>query len=368
MRILHVADSFDIGGAERVLISDAIGLRAMGHDVTVACSSGGQLQAVAVAGGVDTLVCQAGEVKRRVSNAFAEALSRMSDAPFDIVHSHMFASHVAAHRVPGLGRSRVLTEHSEGTWRSQTDLQESRLFFNGASAIIAVSRQIADRLTRLDAVPRNQVTTMSNTIPLLPSQPAGSPPLTRTGPTIGVVARLHPEKGVRAFVDAAAAMSRAFPCARFVVAGDGPERNELERRVAQCGMQSRISFLGFVPDGHSLIRQFDILVVPSITEGTPLVVLEAMASGVAIVATRAGGIPEQVRHGCEALLVEAGDVPAIARACTRLLADETLRSRLIFAARLRMRREFNGAHRLHRLDQLYRRVLISGSLTGVAAS
>lgn len=368
MRILHVADSFDIGGAERVLISDAIGLRAMGHDVTVAAASGGQLQAVAVAGGVETVVCHAGDVKRQVSNAFAQALNRMCEAPFDIVHSHMYASHAAAHRGAGLGCARVLTEHSEATWRSQADVHESRLFFTGASAIIAVSRQIADRLTRVDAVPRDRITTMSNTIPLLPTQTIGSPPLRRTGPTIGVVARLQPEKGVRTFVDAAAAMARTFPYARFVVAGDGPERKELERRVQQRGMQSRISFLGFVPDGYSVIRQLDVLVVPSMSEGTPLVVLEAMASGVAIVATRVGGIPEQVRHGCEALLVDPADVRAIASACTQLLTDEALRSRLIVAARLRMQREFNSAHRLHRLDQLYRRVLRTGSLAGVAAS
>jgi glycosyltransferase involved in cell wall biosynthesis len=171
------------------------------------------------------------------------------------------------------------------------------------------------------------------------------------------VGRLQPEKDAATFIEAAWLLARTFPDARFVIAGDGPQAADLRRRTTHRRLDDRVVFTGFVPDGTTLIRHLDLLVVPSLSEGTPLVVLEAMANGVAVVASRVGGIPDQVRHEREALLVEPGDHHAVAEACTRLLTDHVLRRDLTQRARVRLSRVFSPTRRLDQLQDLYGDVL-----------
>jgi glycosyltransferase involved in cell wall biosynthesis len=104
----------------------------------------------------------------------------------------------------------------------------------------------------------------------------------------------------------------------------------LERLAAELGVA--VTFLGFRPDGPTLIGELDLLVIPSLSEGTPLVLLEGAAAGVPVVATAVGGIPEQVSDGIEALLVPPGDDRALADACRRILADRAFGARLVAAA------------------------------------
>jgi len=104
----------------------------------------------------------------------------------------------------------------------------------------------------------------------------------------------------------------------------------LERLAAELGVA--VTFLGFRPDGPALIGELDLLVIPSLSEGTPLVLLEGVAAGVPVVATTVGGIPEQVSDGIEALLVPPGDDRALADACRRILADRAFGAWLVAAA------------------------------------
>jgi glycosyltransferase involved in cell wall biosynthesis len=109
----------------------------------------------------------------------------------------------------------------------------------------------------------------------------------------------------------------------------------LERLAADLGVT--VTFLGFRPDGPALIGELDLLVIPSLTEGTPLILLEGAAAGVPVVASNVGGIPEQVSDGIEGLLVPPGDDRALANACQRILADRALGARIAAAAGHRLR-------------------------------
>jgi glycosyltransferase involved in cell wall biosynthesis len=108
----------------------------------------------------------------------------------------------------------------------------------------------------------------------------------------------------------------------------------LERLAADLGVA--VTFLGFRPDGPALVGGLDLLVIPSLTEGTPLVLLEGAAAGVPLVATAVGGIPEQVRDGIEGVLVPPGDDRALADACRRILTDRAFGARLAAAAAERL--------------------------------
>ena len=337
-RILHVCDSLQMGGAERVLIGLAAGLVARGARVTVACSVGGSLALEAERAGVDVRMLGTGLAKRRLDAAFADALTRLIvNEPPDLVHTHMYASTVAA--TLALQQSRiplVVHEHSEAGWRNCEARRRAAVAYRRSAVVIAVSGAIRRRLVDVDGVASAKVRVIHNMLPRLPGRAGAVVGLPRPdGPLVGVVARLQPEKGVAVFVRAAARLAQSVPDAGYVVVGDGLQRGMLERLAADLGVA--VTFLGFRPDGPALVGGLDLLVIPSLSEGTPLVLLEGAAAGVPVVATTVGGIPEQVSDGIEGLLVPPGDDRALADACRRILADRAFGARLAAAAADRLR-------------------------------
>lgn len=327
LNILLVADSLDAGGAERHVVGLAASLVRAGHLVTIGCSTGGVLVEIARQHGVIVRPLLATRAKRRVSVAFARQLaSLLRSERFDLVHAHMFASAAAA-ALANIGgwMPLVVTEHSEAAWRGKSARMCSRFIYWRAKHVIAVSHGIRRRLLEDDRLERSRVTVIPNALPALDEAPRAAalplPLVLGARPLVGVVARLQPEKGVRYLLEAAVSVAAELPQAALVIVGDGPERLELQSLAALLGIVDRCFFLGFRPDARKIISELDVLVVPSLSEGTPLVVLEAMAAGVPIVAAAVGGIPEQVRHGCEGMLVPPADPPALARALVQLLLD-----------------------------------------------
>jgi glycosyltransferase involved in cell wall biosynthesis len=150
---------------------------------------------------------------------------------------------------------------------------------------------------------------------------------------IGSVTRLHESKGNGVLVDAARLVLDVRPQARFIVFGEGPLRDTLEAQVARLGIGARFAFAGFVKDVAPVLWGFDISVFPSLWEGTPLTVFEAMAAGRPIVATDADGLSEVLTHEDNALIVPRRDARALADGLIRLIDSEADRSRLAAGAR-----------------------------------
>jgi len=341
-KVLLVVDSLDVGGAERHVVGLARALLEAGYVPTITCSTEGALAPIARLAGVPVQPLLGRIVKRRVSLAFARGLGRFIRAErADLVHAHGYASAAAAAlAVLGTGMPLVLTEHSEASWRTPRARLVSKLVYRRASRVIAVSESIRGRLLEKDRVPAARVVVIPNTLLSLP-EPTGvtEQPLrfaSGSGPLVGVVARLTPEKGVRYFIQAAARVSPALPSARFVVIGDGPEREPLLRLTEQLALRDKIDFVGFRLDAAALLTHLDLLAVPSLSEGTPLVVLEAMQARVPVVASAVGGVPEQIAHGRDGWLVPPGDVDALADALLLLLRAPERASQLAEAAQLRI--------------------------------
>jgi glycosyltransferase involved in cell wall biosynthesis len=187
--------------------------------------------------------------------------------------------------------------------------------------------------------------------------------------TVLFLGRLERAKGVFELVEAAALLRSAHPRLRLVLAGHGRDTAELRDLVAARGLTAAVELPGWVEGEpkRRLLASAACLALPSHAEGLPLAVLEAMISGVPVVATHVGGIPEAVRDGQEALLVAPGDVAALAEAIGRVLDDEQLARRLGRAARARGLAEFAPGRVAAALASVYDDVLADGSARGRAS-
>ena len=362
IRPLLVVDSLDVGGAERHVADLALALGHGGHGPEVACSVAGPFSARLDGAGVPVRPLVGRLVKRRASAAYAHRLRRLvRGGRFDLVHAHVYASTVAAAVATlGAGIPLVVTEHTEASWQGPGARLLNGWVCRRARRVIAVSEAIRRRAIERDRVPPEQVTVVLNSVAPA-AAPYHSPPDIPDGlrgrPLVGVVARHQPEKGVQTFLKAAARVALRFPEVRFLVVGDGPLRGELEFLAERVGLSERVYFLGFRSDAASIMRSLDVLVVPSRTEGSPLVTLEAMAAGVPVVASAVGGIPDQIRHESEGLLVPSGDPVALSDALLRLLGDPGFGRALGEAGRLRAATEFGYATMLRRIEAVYRAAL-----------
>jgi glycosyltransferase involved in cell wall biosynthesis len=183
---------------------------------------------------------------------------------------------------------------------------------------------------------------------------------------IGTVGRLSEEKGHIHLLNAATKVFQEYPKVVFLVVGDGPLRNDLEEKasalrqtqhVEKNGPESPFIFAGVRSDMPAIYSLMDIFVLPSLTEGLPMVLLEAMASQKPIVATNVGAIPKVIEHGHSGLLVQPGDTKGLAKAITDLLANPQKAYGLAKNARRKVKQQFSSERMAERYVEVYRDVL-----------
>jgi glycosyltransferase involved in cell wall biosynthesis len=158
---------------------------------------------------------------------------------------------------------------------------------------------------------------------------------------IGNVAALADHKGQRHLIGAMPAVLRHLPDARLAIVGSGELQEPLRRQIHDLGLARHVVLAGFRPDAAALMKSFDVFVMSSITEGLGSAILEAMACGRPVVATRTGGIPEAVAEDATGLLVPPAESGALATALVGVLKDPVLASRLGIAGRRRVEQDFS---------------------------
>lgn len=184
-------------------------------------------------------------------------------------------------------------------------------------------------------------------------------------PLVGIVARLVPIKAHEVFVAGARALAARVRSACFVVVGDGERRSELEALARGAGLTDRIRFVGWRRDLDRVYADLDVVVLTSRNEGSPVALIEAMAAGRAVVATRVGGVPDLVEDRVTGSLVPPDDAGALALAIEALLADPSRRARLGAAARQRVHPAYGAERLLADMDRLYTDVLRVKGAAGV---
>jgi glycosyltransferase involved in cell wall biosynthesis len=176
-------------------------------------------------------------------------------------------------------------------------------------------------------------------------------------PVLVVIAQLIPRKGHRFLLQALPTVLAKHPGARVLFVGEGAEDAALHAEVARGGLEGCVRFLGYRNDIGDILRACDVLVHPATMEGFANVAMQAMASGIPVVSSAVGGMPESVRDGVTGLLVPPCDPPALAEALLRLLDDPALRARLGEQGRGIVEQEFNTDAMVEGNLRVYRELL-----------
>ena len=182
--------------------------------------------------------------------------------------------------------------------------------------------------------------------------------------TIITVANLRPEKSHETLITAADLLAADFPDVEFQIVGDGPRLAELEGLVRAHGLERRVQFLGHREDVPQLLAEADIFVLPSRSEAFPNGAIEAMASGLPVVASATGGLLDLIEHGHTGLLFEPGNPAALADALRHLFTDRSIASAIGQRAQTQVRQRYSFERMVRSFEDLYLASLPAHSLAG----
>ncbi len=357
MRIVHVDSARGWRGGQNQVLLSAQGMAAAGHDVVVACQKGGVLEERARGAGlaVEALSFQ-GDISPAAVVGLRDLARRLRP---QVVHAHdphavstaLLVARLASG--PRLLAGRRVDFHLRGAL--------SRWKYRSCQRVIAASRAIAQVL-EADGIASPRVRVVYEGVPLREPQPGGRQALESLGvpagaPVVGNVAALTDHKDHRTLLEAMAIVRRSLPEACLVIVGDGELRSALEARARALGLVEAVIFAGFRSDLDRLIPAFTVFCLSSHLEGLGTSLLDAMAFGLPIVATAAGGIPEAVVEGVTGRLVPPRDPQALAQALVAVLTDDPRRAEMGRAGRRRFEERFTAERMVGETLAVYQEVL-----------
>jgi glycosyltransferase involved in cell wall biosynthesis len=371
-RILLVAAPA-LGGIRYHVVSLMECLQREGYQVGVACEASGPVAEAARELSLPFYEVTASHVNR-TSGAAPGALRVVGaarDLQAHIIHTHSFRAGLIGALAAPLARPArlVATVHNypPGAQTMQTrrarDRWAIRLLVRNADRVITVSEELRRELLLVGPGAAEKSATIPNGIDMR-AEPEVEPATARAEfglpaerPLVGMVARLAPAKGVEEFIRAARLVATRHPEATFVLAGDGPLREEAELLSDALGLSEALHMLGEVSSPRKLIRALDVLVVASTSEGSSIAAMEAMAGGRPVVATAVGGVPEVVADGETGILVRPGDARLLAESIDSLLGDPEAARQMGERGRRRAVEEFDVERMVERIRAVYSDVL-----------
>jgi glycosyltransferase involved in cell wall biosynthesis len=302
------------------------------------------------------------EAPRPASLGWVRRLRRLvNDRNIDLVHTHMPLTAAAARlALPGDTPMFVHTEHNLWDRYRRPTRWANRLTYGRNAAVIAVSDGVA-RSIRSRRAPVEVVTHGADLGGVRRGAAARAEARRELGladgdVVVGTVGNFTAKKDQATLLRAMAVLGRDRPAIRLVLVGSGPLEAELTHQAADLGLAGRAAFVGSRHDVPELLPAFDVFALSSRFEGLPIALLEAMAAGLACVATSVGGIPEVITDGRDGLLVEPGDPDALAIALGKALSDDRLRAELGWRAAERSA-DFQLWAAVRHIERIYLRAL-----------
>jgi len=274
----------------------------------------------------------------------------------DIVQSYFLDScyfSLPLARVMGI-RATVRVQNNLGYWLTPRHRLLNRLLRRCVARTVTNSESGRDAILRAERLLADKVAVIENGVDLECHPDVTEPMQNLDEIVVGCVANLRPVKNIKGLLRVAKDLCERFPCLRFSIAGDGEQRDELERLRTTLGLGERVVFLGSVANVPAFLRTIDIAVLPSHSEGMSNALLEYLAAGRAVVATDVGANARLLDRGACGLLVAPNDDNALRAAIARLLNDPRLARFLAAAGRARVEAEFGREAMCRRFERFYR--------------
>ncbi|MFH1045844.1 MAG: glycosyltransferase family 4 protein [Candidatus Omnitrophota bacterium] len=365
MRILLLTTHLNLGGIAVYVSSLAKGLVRKGHRVIVV-SSGGDLVSTLAAGGVTHITVDLqtkSELHPKLLAAFVQLGAIIRQNKIEVLHAHTRVTQVLAQVL-----SRKLTVAYVATchgffkprlWR--------KLWPCWGERSIAISQAVEEHLINDFRIPKDRVVIVHNGVEIekfsaqrynrqQKDTSKSELGLRPDAPVIGSIGRLSSVKGQRYLLLALPRILAEFPRAQLLLVGDGPERKPLQELVKELGIGQNVIFSPATPDTSKALACIDVFVLPSLMEGLGLAIIEAQAMGLAVVASKVGGIGSLIKDGENGLLVKPRDPLALAQAILRLLHDNALAATLGRAAAQQAREKFTLAQMVDGIERVYQEI------------
>jgi glycosyltransferase involved in cell wall biosynthesis len=361
--VVHYSDGTVFGGAELALLRTASAQRSRWRTVLLHhLTPPAPLLHHAASFGIDTVHMRriGGKWDLRGFTRFRTALRELG---CDVFHAHQHWPLAAKHGILAarLGAVPVVVATAqlfEDVPSSGFTTQQYRLVEKSLDSHVAVSRHVAAQLRRRFGPAPDKLTVIHNGVATGGEGNHDVAAVRREfaaaeSPIILAPARLHEQKGLTWLLQAAA----QIPDATVIIAGEGPLRGALEAESRALGISGRVHFPGYRSDIPALMAASTVVVLPSVNEGLPIVVLEAMEASRPVVATAIGGTDEAVQHGETGFLVPARDALALSGALQTVIRDPSLALQMGAAGRRRVREHFALESKVAELSALYERIL-----------
>jgi glycosyltransferase involved in cell wall biosynthesis len=377
IKILRVITRLNIGGPaiHAVLLTRALNDGAAFQSTLVTGTTGpheGDMLDFARAHGVEPIVVPA--LGREISpvedvGALARMVQLVHRHKPDVVHTHMAKAGTIGRLAARICGVPVVVHTYHGhVWNGYFSPAKTRIFLTieralglATNRIVAVGDGQRAEIASYGVAPLNKLVTIRLGLELaqfLDAERARGElrrelDIEGDVPLVGIAGRLVPIKATEIFLRAAVKVRTALPGAQFLIVGDGERRKELETLTAQLGLAECVRFLGWRRDMVRVYADLDVVALTSLNEGSPVVLIEALAAARAIVSTAVGGVPEVVVHGKTGLTVPVSDVTALAEAILTLLRDPVLAKRLGTAGRQHVYPGYDSSRLVDDVRNLY---------------
>ncbi len=365
LRVLQIVETLNVGGMERMVSTLCRTLDPTVYDVRVLTTrKRGALGELLVSDGI-AVDCAPFRVEGADYLALYRLVRYIRHFRPHVVHTH--ATHALLYGglaavLSGVPRI-VHTEHGRVFPDKPRLMRAERWLSHRLERYVTVSDELAGEVHRHQLIPSDRIAVIPNGVEDLP--PPNGAAISclrerlmgkRPGVVVGTTARLVWEKGLDVLIRAWARLKSLHIGATLIVAGEGPERPNLERLILELGVEDSVLLVGTVADVASFYRMVDVFVLSSVSEGLPMAILEAMAAGRKIVATQVGGIPEALGNGEAGVLVPPSDEQALSLAIASMFQSPNGRESVLAEnARARYEQRFTARVMCERYESLYGR-------------
>ncbi len=361
LKVLHVIEDLENGGAERVLINLARGLDKQKFEAAVCClTRKGRMASELEANGIPVYVMHK---RPGLDLALVWRLARLlRKLEIDIVHCHVFTANLWGRLAAILARVPVMIthEHSSFTVDDARRLRLERLLMRRTTRAISVSEELRQRLITHGRLPAAKIVTIHNGLKFSTANEAQKCErlrreyrLERFEFLIGTVGRLESRKNYPLLLEAFAQVQAQYPQTGLLFVGAGPEEERLKQRTHALGLEAHVVFAGYHSDVAGWLRLMNVFCSSSQTEGISMAILEALAAGVPVVATRVGGNPEIIPAREFGLLVPSNDTTALAQALVEIVQRPTAAQQMAQRGQERVLQHFSEARMLESVEELY---------------